>query len=394
MKKYIMQTPEGTKDFLFAECSAMDDICGKVENVFVERGYKKVITPGIEFYDVFSVPCSGISQEEMFKLADNKGRLLVVRPDSTLPIARMVSTRLKNSVLPVKLYYKQAVYRNNPTLTGRRNENMQMGVELLGVQGIRADLEILTTAVDSVSAVADDFRIELGHAGVFDALSDALEIDEAYKEKIRISIESKNYSALNNLLDNLEQSKEVLAVRSLPSLFGGEEVFEKAMAICAGTKAEQALEYLHKIYSSMHPLELGDKLIIDLGLVQRNDYYTGIVFSGYINGIGDAVVSGGRYDDLLCEFGKPMGAAGFAMDTDAVTIKRLSDAEVSYSDNPEILVFAADGAEIEAINYVSKLNSEGVKAQFSVLPTIEDTKDFAKQRGIPQVEIYDRKDNT
>ena len=148
MKRYTKITPEGTT-----------------------RGFKKVITPAIEFYDVFALPCSGIMQEAMFKTVDNKGRLLVVRPDSTLPIARMVSSRLKNSLLPVRLYYKQAVYRNNPTLTGRSNENMQMGVELLGVKGIRADLEILTTAVDSLAAVADDFRIELGHAEVFDALS-------------------------------------------------------------------------------------------------------------------------------------------------------------------------------------------------------------------------------
>ena len=162
MKRYTKITPEGTKDFLFAECSAMDDVCGKVEKVFRTRGFKKVITPAIEFYDVFALPCSGIMQEAMFKTVDNKGRLLVVRPDSTLPIARMVSSRLKNSLLPVRLYYKQAVYRNNPTLTGRSNENMQMGVELLGVKGIRADLEILTTAVDSLAAVADDFRIELG----------------------------------------------------------------------------------------------------------------------------------------------------------------------------------------------------------------------------------------
>ena len=392
MKKYIMQTPEGTKDFLFAECSAMDDICGKIESVFVGRGYKKVITPGIEFYDVFSVPCSGISQEEMFKLTDNKGRLLVVRPDITLPIARMVSTRLKNSALPLKLYYKQPVYRNNPTLTGRRNEIMQMGVELLGVQGMRADLEILTTAIDSVMSVADDFRIELGHAEVFDALSDELNIDEDYKEKIRISIESKNYSSLNNLLDKLEQSKTVRAIRSLPSLFGGEEVFEKAKDICSGTKAEQALDYLHQIYSNLLPLGLGDKLIIDLGLVQRNDYYTGIVFSGYINGIGDAVVSGGRYDKLLSKFDAPMCAAGFAMDTDAVTLKQLSDADVSYSDKPELFVFAEDGAEIEAISYVSELNKKGIKAQFSVLPTLEETKAFAQKRGVQRVETFERKE--
>ena len=385
MKKFTKITPEGTKDFLFAECSAMDDVCGKIEAVFTTRGFKKVITPAVEFYDVFSLPCSGIEQEAMYKTTDNKGRLLVMRPDSTLPIARMVSTRLKNSLLPVRLYYKQAVYRSHPTLTGRTSENMQMGVELLGVQGIRADLEVLTTAVSAVSAVASDFRIELGHAGVFDALSDNLSIDEAYKEKIRVSIEGKNYSALNNLLDKLAPCKAVSAIRSLPSLFGGEEVFEKALDVCKGTKAVEALEYLHTLYKSLLPLDLGEKLIVDLGLVQRNDYYTGIVFSGYISGIGDAVLSGGRYDELLGEFDLPMGAAGFAIDTDAVTMKILSEGAISYSDNPDVLVYAKDGNEMRAIAMVNELNKDGVKAQFSVLPTLEATKAFADERGIAEV---------
>jgi ATP phosphoribosyltransferase regulatory subunit len=365
----------------------MNDICGKIENVFVNRGFKRVITPAIEYYDIFALPCSGITQESMFKMTDNKGRLLVARPDSTLPIARMVSSRLKNSVLPVRLYYKQAVYRNNPTLTGRRNEFLQMGVELLGVKGKRADLEILSTAIKSISTIAPDFRFELGHAKVFSILINDLEIDNEFKEKIRISIESKNYSALNNLLDKLNPCKAVSAIRSLPSLFGGEEVFEEAAKLCEGTKASSAIEYLHSIYNDLRPLNLGDKLIIDLGLVQRNDYYTGLVFSGYVEGIGDAVISGGRYDDLLAEFDAPMGAAGFAMDTDALTMKHLTENKVDYSDNPEILVYANDGFELEAISYVEQLCSQGIKAQFSVLPTLEESETFAKERGISQVKV-------
>lgn len=387
MQKYLKITPEGTKDFLFAECSAMDDVCSKIENIFVSKGFKRVITPGIEFYDVFSLPCSGISQESMFKTVDNKGRLLVIRPDSTLPIARMVASRLKNSVMPVRLYYKQAVYRNNPTLRGRRNEFMQMGVELLGVKGKRADLEILTTAVKCISSVADNFRFELGHAQVFNSLINELDIDNDYKEKIRVSIESKNYSALNSLLDKIEPCKAVTAIRSLPSLFGGEEVLEKAEKLCEGTNAVVALEYLRNIYNDLAPLGLNDKLIIDLGLVQRNDYYTGIVFTGYVEGIGDAVISGGRYDELLSEFDTPMGAAGFAIDTDAITIKCLSDGNIDYSDNPEILIFAEDGYELEAIAYAEQLNTQGIKAQFSVLPSFEEAKAFANVRGISEIKV-------
>lgn len=389
MKKYIKITPEGTRDYLFAECFAMDDVCGRVEDIFVSRGYKRVMTPAIEFYDVFSLPCSGISQEAMFKMTDNRGRLLVARPDSTLPIARMVSSRLKNATLPVRLYYNQAVYRNNPTLTGKSNELMQMGIELLGTEGIRADLEIITAAIDVITALGSDFRVELGHAEVFDALSDELDIDEDFKERIRVSIESKNYSALNNLLDKLAPCRAVSAIRSLPSLFGGEEVFEKAAGICAGTKAEAALAYLQTIYHNLAPLGLGDKLIIDLGLVQRNDYYTGVVFSAYINGIGDAVITGGRYDDLLAEFDTPMGAAGFAVNTGAVAFWKLHDQKASYQDRPDVLVHASDGHEMEAISLVKQYNESGKKAMFSVLPTEEDTRAYARERGIAEVLVVE-----
>lgn len=387
MKKNLKITPEGMKDFLFAECSAMDDVCGKIEKVFTKGGFKKVITPGIEFYDIFSMECSGIDQQSMFKSVDNKGRLLVMRPDSTLPIARMVSSRLKKSIMPVRLYYKQAVYRNNPTLMGRRNEFMQMGVELLGVKGKRADLEVLSTAIRAIMSVADDFRIELGHAQVFNALISEIDIDEDFKEKIRVSIEGKNYSALNNLLDKLEPCKAVTAIRSLPSLFGGDEVFDKATELCSGTKAVDALNYLHTLYDSLKTLGLGDKLIVDLGLVQRNDYYTGFVFCGYISGIGDAVLSGGRYDDLLSEFDAPMGAAGFAIDTDAITEKLLSDKNTSYTDVPDILVYANDGAEIEAINAVAGMQKNGINARFCVLETLEEAKAFAEKMGIEKVQI-------
>lgn len=387
MKKTIKITPEGTRDYLFAECFAMDDVCGRIERIFLSHGYKRVMTPALEFYDVFSLPCSGITQEAMFKTTDNRGRLLAVRPDSTLPIARMVSSRLQNSTLPVRLYYNQPVYRNNPSLTGRSNELMQMGVELIGVKGIRADLEILTAAIDSVSSFATDFRIELGHAEVFDALSDELDIDPEYKERIRVSIEGKNYSALNNLLDRLMPCRAVSAIRSLPSLFGGEEVFDKAAQICSGTKAQSALEYLHTLYRNLAPLGLGDKLIIDLGLVQRNDYYTGMVFTCYINGIGDAVVTGGRYDELCAEFDAPMGAAGFAVNTGAVASWMLRDERASYQDRPEILVHALDGHEMEAISLVNSLISQGTKALFSVLPTEEETRAYARERGIAEVRI-------
>ena len=187
MKNYSKITPEGTKDFLFEECLSTRTVSHILGEVFSQRGFHEVLTPGVEFYDVFSNPAAQIPQENMFKLSDSKGRLMVVRPDSTLPIARMTATRLQNEVLPIRLYYNQRVYRNNRGLTGRSNEVMQTGIELLGISGKRADLEIITTAIEALTRCVPDFRIELGHAGFFKALLNKLPVSDNEREDIHSS---------------------------------------------------------------------------------------------------------------------------------------------------------------------------------------------------------------
>ena len=271
MKNYSQITPEGTKDLLFEECLANRTASSILGNVFSHRGFHEVLTPGIEFYDLFSEDISGIPMEYMFKMSDSKGRLMVMRPDSTLPIARMVTTRLKNMEYPIRLFYNQRVYRYNPGLTGRSNEVMQAGIELIGAKGRRADLEVITTAVEALSKCVPDFRIEIGHAGFFRALAQKLPVNKEYREKIRMLIESKNYSALNSKLDKIENSQAVEAIRKLPRLFGGIEVLEEARTLCGDDEeALGKLAYLQEIYDHLSKYGLGERLIIDLGLVQRN----------------------------------------------------------------------------------------------------------------------------
>lgn len=386
MKKNLMITPEGTKDYLFKECTAVNHVCKKIKKVFESHLFHQVITPVLEYYDLFSMDSSGISQEMMFKTTDNTGRIIAVRPDSTLPIARLVATRLQNETLPVRLYYNQSVYHNNRSLTGKFNEIMQMGVELIGSSGIRADLEIITTAVQCMQAVSDDFRLEVGHAMLFNALADSLDVKDDIKEHIRVFIENKNYSALNDILDKLEQNDVVTAIRKLPSLFGGSEVFAKAESIITVPKALEALDYLKSLYNYLEKLNLGDKLIIDLGIVKRNDYYSGIIFSGYVLGYGDAILSGGRYDKLFDAFDCPTGASGFAIDINYIAEKAKYR---SKSNIPEVLVYARDEDEImDAIEYTSELVKSGVKAQFSVLSDVDEARTFAEKLGIKKFVIY------
>lgn len=312
MKNYYKITPEGTRDFLFEECTAINKVSHIITDVFRSKGYHEALTPGLEFFDAFTRGSSGIQQEDMYKLTDNKGRLLVIRPDLTVPIARMAATRLQKETRPIRLYYNQTVYRNNPALTGRSNEVRQAGIELIGAGGKRADLEVIVTAIEALQKIVPDFRIELGHAGFFKSLARQLPVSDIVREEIRLSIESKNYSALDTILDSLEQTSTVAAIRRLPRLFGGEEILSEASALFEGTQARHALSDLKELYLCLSHLCMGDRLIIDLGLVQRNDYYSDMVFSGYVEGSGDAVLIGGRYDKLFDTFDMPMPAAASA----------------------------------------------------------------------------------
>lgn len=387
MKNYSRITPEGTKDFLFEECLSTRTVSQILGEVFSKRGFHEVLTPGMEFYDVFSKPAAAIPQENMFKLSDSKGRLMVMRPDSTLPIARMTATRLQNELLPIRLYYNQRVYRNNRGLTGRSNEVMQTGIELLGVSGKRADLEIITTAIEALAKCIPDFRIELGHAGFFKALLNKLPVSENEREDIHSFIEAKNYSALNSFLDTLKQTGAVAAIRRLPRLFGGEEVLREAYELCKDEVLLRQLDYLREIYHSLTKFGLGERLIIDLGLVQRNDYYSGLVFSGYVEGSGEPVLIGGRYDGLLESFGAPMPASGFGINADAIARVMLLRGQVKLKPSPEVLVHGDDGFELKAIKHCQALSQSGLICENSVLSTREEALAYAEKKNIGRIDF-------
>lgn len=387
MKKYSKITPEGTKDLLFEECLANRNASAILGNVFSHRGFHEVLTPGIEFYDLFSESISGIPMESMFKMSDSKGRLMVMRPDSTLPIARMVTTRLKNERHPIRLYYNQRVYRYNPGLTGRSNEVMQTGIELIGAKGKRSDIETITIAIEALSRCVPDFRIEIGHAAFFKALIHKLPVSDEEREEIGFFIESKNYSALNTALDSLEQTKAVQTIRKLPGLFGGIEVLDEANKLCDDEEALKTLEYVREIYTDLLKLGLGEKLIIDLGLVQRNDYYSDIVFSGYVEGSGEPVLIGGRYDKLLDSFEAPAPAIGFGINVDALARVMLKRGNIPDKKHPDILVHSEDGYEIEAVKYTNALDDAGISAENSVFETIDEAMEYARYHNIKRLTV-------
>lgn len=387
MKKNDRITPEGTKDFLFEECLTRRYIEKTIGDVFSSRGFHEVVTPGLEFYDVFDPDFSGIAQDVMYKMTDKRGRLIVMRPDSTLPIARLTATRLQNLPKPVRLYYTQPIYRSNPGLTGRSDESVQTGIELLGAGGLRADLDVLSAAVEALGKCVPGYRLELGHAGLFRALAERIPAGEDLREDIRGAIETKNYARLNGILDALPQSGEVRAMRELPRLFGGEEVFDRTSLLCGDGELGETLGYLRRVYRSLSGLDLCGRILIDLGLVQRNDYYSGIVFSAYVEECGDAVLLGGRYDSLVGHFGQPMPAIGFAVNVDAIAKTLLDRGNVCPVTPMDVLVHGEEGCEVKAAEYASELIAKGLHCETSVFETQDEAVAYAQQSGIRRVDF-------
>ncbi|NLZ45385.1 MAG: ATP phosphoribosyltransferase regulatory subunit [Clostridiales bacterium] len=391
MKRYDLITPEGTRDLLFEDCLSRRDVEKKLVNIFESFGYSEVVTPGMEFYDVFSGNSRGFRQESLYKLTDSQGRLIVMRPDSTIPIARLVATRLKEAKHPLRLFYNQSIFENNALLKGRSDEIVQAGIELIGGTSLkRADYEVMCMAIQSLQTFDEDnFRFEIGHIGYFKELVSKLGVDKRTAEEVRLLISAKNFPALNDLLDGIADNQITRTLKQLPSMFGGVEVFDRASELYTNEKIDGILLNLQEVYNRISSLGCEGKILVDFGIVSHTDYYTGTVFKGYISGVGQSVLKGGRYDKLIGEFGKDANAVGFGISVDAIANFISKKGCSPKHKNPDVIVYGIKGKVVEAIAYAQKLAAQGLIVENSLFDTYEETEIYAKEKNIPKIIVVD-----
>ena len=222
MNRFRISTPEGTRDLLFSSCRALRQTENAVRDALEERGYSEIITPAVEYFDVFAQANPELDQDQMLKIIDKSGRICVARPDNTTPIARIAATRLDDAALPVRLYYSQKVFRSVSGDHGHKGEFLQVGAEFIGADGLEADKDILSAAFAALSKTgADNFRVELGHAEIYKALMDELGADAQSAEGIRRLIENKSFAALGDALEPFKGKPAAKALSAMPNLFGG-----------------------------------------------------------------------------------------------------------------------------------------------------------------------------
>ena len=386
MKKYGKNIPDGTADIIFENTLYIRKAVDIFNKVYEDLNYSEIITPTIEYYDVFNFNNQPIPQEMMYKMSDRNGRLLVLRPDNTTPIARVVSTKLKNNHDLLKIYYNQNVFRTNDGYSGKKSEIIQSGIEIIGVNGIKTDIYYIETAIKILKSTGLNFKLEIGHVSFYKSLIDCMNLTEEEKETVKLYIESKNTGEINNL-----DSGKYEIIRMIPQLFGGYEVIEKARILAGENKnAQEVLDYIYRLYTILDEAGYGEHIIIDLGIVHEIDYYTGLVISGYVEGIGENVLVGGRYDNLIVNFGFDLPAVGFAVNVNLIA-KALDNSEKENIESEkqhisEIVHYDAE-SYFTALKYIDGKKSidKFIKIELSCFENIEDTKNYAVLNKIKDV---------
>ena len=375
-----INTPEGTRDRLFSECLERRQVQSALVGLFRRRGYTEVITPEVEFYDLFIQSGNPIPQESMLKIIDRSGKIMVMRPDCTAPIARVAATKLKNQALPQRLYYDQTVFRDRLAHQGGSREIAQCGVEMIGAVGEKADLEMVAMAVDALhSCGLGQFHIELGHAGFYRTLASRMKMPGDALERLRGAIEGKNFALLNDLLEPYRGGDAYAALRRLPYLFGGVEVLDEAEKLAG---ACESIDHLRRLYDELSAAGYGSCVRFDLGLVHQIDYYTGLVFRGYAEGAGAPVLSGGRYDGLMEQFGRQAEAIGFAVDVDAVGACLTVEAP-----GLETVIHYGPGLLSRALAVVD--SRPAGSCELSPCRTLDSTMNLAREKGASHVLVLD-----
>ncbi|MHB1151967.1 MAG: ATP phosphoribosyltransferase regulatory subunit [Eubacteriales bacterium] len=380
MNKMNQNTPEGTRDIIFDEVSLYTGITDRLSRVFETNGFRRVSTPAIEYYDVFDADKS-IRQESMYKLTDMSGRLVVLRADNTTPMARVAATKLKRLKHPQKLYYNQSIYRINNGWSGRRSEILQCGIEIIGATGIKSDLICINAAIQSLAALGPDYKIELGNVGYYNAMIKELGLGEDETSRLRTYVERKN---LNKISGYDKISK-------IPLLYGGSEVFGRALALSEGNaEATEALAYIRMLYDTLCEAGCEEHVMVDMGIVHNIEYYTGTVFRGYIEGAGEPVLTGGRYDNLMENFGEPCPATGFAVNVCLVADTIIKKNGVPVYKKPEYIIHFDADSFTAAENYRQQLENDNIRCEYSCFDTLDETISFAEEQSVQYVAVADK----
>lgn len=356
---FMFEKPLGMRDTLPELYETKNRVRARIGNEIKRWGYQFIETPALEYYETVGV-ASAILDQQLFKLLDQQGHTLVLRPDMTSPIARVAASKLLKEDLPLRLAYSANVYRAQQREGGRPAEFEQIGVECIGDHTVSADGEGIALLIGSLQETGlENFQLSVGHIGfVKEFFIDILGTEERVKALTTFLYE-KNYVGYREHVRQLPLSSiDKQRLIDFLNLRGGEEVIESALRLLENDKGRNGLLELKQLWEILTDYgQTGKRVKFDLTLVSHMSYYTGTVFEVYADQVGFPIASGGRYDQLLEKFGKNTGATGFA-----IRLDRLLEAlgKIETRDPVECILFSGERRK-EAFHLAAEKRKNGVQ---------------------------------
>ena len=284
-------------------------------DLYANFGYCQVETPTFEAYDFYANEDS-INSDDLFKLVSSTGKVLALKPDATLPIARMAAINHHDPEEIIKFSYLTNIYRDFSAPEIQKKETTQAGIEYFGNQSPECDGEVIALAILSLKlAGVEDIHIDLGNVGFINELLGVLDLDPDQKQRLFRYIENKNIGDIRDFLkktDIPEKYKKIIL--TLPRLYGEpEKIFGQMRGLAVNPAMSAAVDHLSAVYAHLEELGLSQYVQFDLGFTNNMNYYSGTIFKGYIESFGEPVISGGRYDTMSARFGIERPACGFGI---------------------------------------------------------------------------------
>lgn len=313
MSKQLLHTPEGVRDIYGQEYARKLQVEKELHKTIQSYGYEDIQTPTFEFFDVFSQEVGTTASKELYKFFDKEGNTLVLRPDFTPSVARCAAKYFMEEQIPIRFSYMGNTFTNTSNLQGKLKEVTQMGAELINDTSVEADAEMISLVITALKNTGlKRFQVSIGEVEYFKGLCEEAGLDEETELALRNCISGKNYFAAQELLEERRVAAPYHeTILKVADMFGNMASLSDARKMVHNTRSLEAVQRLEKLYECLKLYGVEEYVSFDLGMLSNYNYYTGVIFKAYTYGIGDAVVKGGRYNNLLHHFGKEAGAIGF-----------------------------------------------------------------------------------
>ena len=319
------KTVRGMRDFLPEEAKIMRYIEDKARRVAELYGYKEIITPVLEPYELLAAKAGEEIRLRMYTFKDLGERMVAMRPEFTPSVARLVATTLRNEPKPFRLFCVGSLYRYDEPQQGRYREFWQSNFELMGSDKPEADAEIILLTNSLMTLVGlRNHTFKIGHVGVLRGVMSGEELDEKVQNGAMQLMDKKQYDDAFRLIEEAGSSSKCIAtLRKLVKLRGGNlGIIEKMKQLVKNyEEALKATENLQQILKLVKASECKIEMTVEAGFARGLEYYTGIIFEVNVPEMDKALAGGGRYDRLIALFGgEPTPAVGVAHGIDRIML--------------------------------------------------------------------------